>query len=213
MLPCIVGISGLIVGIAGALSMGIGALISVRFQKQINESIKERLEILFSVSPERARKEFIERLTESGLLADIADQISKELKEDAIVDFLIEEVSENEVRAAFYTGVAYLIGVAFPVLPYFIAKSSILALPFSVLLVATALGVVGLYNITNFRNISKKKGYRDGYYRNWSSIFELFLRKANGSNIPHLCVITRGSKENYSFSVVFPYFPNYIPRD
>ena len=141
--PRIVGVSGLIVGIAGALSMGIGAFISVRSQRQINESIKERLEILFTVSPERARKEFIDRLIESGLPEEAANQISKELKEDAIVDFLIEEVSENEVRAAFYTGIAYLMGVAFPVLPYFLAKSSIIALPFSVLLAATALGVVG----------------------------------------------------------------------
>src|SRR5690606_25270875 len=64
--PTIIAISGLIVGIAGALSMGIGAFISVRSQRQINEGAKERMEILFEVAPERAVAEYRARLAESG---------------------------------------------------------------------------------------------------------------------------------------------------
>jgi len=42
----LVTVSGLVVGVAGALSMGIGAFISVRSLRQINESTHARMEIL-----------------------------------------------------------------------------------------------------------------------------------------------------------------------
>jgi VIT1/CCC1 family predicted Fe2+/Mn2+ transporter len=52
---------------------------------------------------------------------------------------------------------AYLTGVAFPVLPYFVASSSLLALPFSVLLAGTALAIVaGTVSILSGISIRKK---------------------------------------------------------
>jgi len=45
--PFMVAISGLIVGVAGALSMGIGSFISVRSQREMNEGNKETDETSF----------------------------------------------------------------------------------------------------------------------------------------------------------------------
>jgi len=140
--PWIVGISGLVVGVAGALSMAIGVFISVKSQREVNMSVKRRLEVLFTVSPNRAREELVERLTGEGISEKEAEEIALRIPESAIGKLLVHETKENEVKAAIYTGIAYLIGVFFPVIPYFIAKSSITALFFSVLLAGMALATV-----------------------------------------------------------------------
>lgn len=145
--PRIVGISGLIVGVAGALSMAIGAFISVRSQRQVNESVQKRMEVLFKVSPGRAKEELLERLGESGMPGEIAEEVAEKLSlnHDALMRLLIGgERQENEVRSALYTGLAYILGVSFPVLPYFLFSSSLVALPFSVALAGAALAGVAI---------------------------------------------------------------------
>ena len=157
--PQLVGISGLIVGVAGALSMAIGAFISVRSQRQVNEAIRERMEVLFKVSPGRVKEELASRLTEGGVPEDIAEKTAEELaqKGDAVMRLLIPETDENELRSALYTGLAYLLGVAFPVTPYFLASSSLTALPLSVLFAGTALAVVAsLISLLSGISIRKK---------------------------------------------------------
>jgi VIT1/CCC1 family predicted Fe2+/Mn2+ transporter len=143
--PRIVGISGLIVGVAGALSMAIGSFISVRSQRQVNESVQKRMEVLFKVSPGRAKDELLERLGESGMPEDIAEEVAEKLSSnhEALLKLLMGgERRENEVRSALYTGLAYILGVVFPVLPYFLFGSSLTALPFSVAFAGAALAVV-----------------------------------------------------------------------
>ena len=156
--PRLVGISGLIVGVAGALSMAIGALISVRSQRQVSEAIRERTKVLFKVSPERAVKEVYEKLIEGGLPEEIAQEVSVKLKgkEEALIKLLVHEEEQNELRAALYTGLAYLVGVAFPVTPYFFARSSLTALPISVMLAGLALSVVAT-SVALISGISIKK--------------------------------------------------------
>ncbi|BAA29399.1 VIT1/CCC1 transporter family protein [Pyrococcus horikoshii] len=156
--PRLVGISGLIVGVAGALSMGIGALISVRSQRQVSEAIRERTKILFKVSPEKAKEELYEKLVEGGLPEEIAREVSEKLleKEEAIIKLLVPEEEENEFRAALYTGIAYLFGVAFPVTPYFFASTSLRALPISVTLAGLALAIVAT-SISLISGISIRK--------------------------------------------------------
>ena len=157
--PQLVGISGLIVGVAGALSMAIGAFISVRSQRQVNEAIRERMEVLFKVSPGRVKEELVSRLVDGGVPEDIAEKTAEELaqKGDAVMKLLIPETEENELRSALYTGLAYLLGVAFPVTPYFLASSSLTALPLSVLLAGAALAVVAsLISLLSGISIRKK---------------------------------------------------------
>jgi VIT1/CCC1 family predicted Fe2+/Mn2+ transporter len=142
--PELVGVSGLVVGVAGALSMAIGAFISVRSQRQVKESMRSRTEVLFEVSPERALEELVEKLREGGLPEGIAREVAEKLREmpEAVKKLLLPETEENELRAALYTGLSYLLGVTFPVAPYFLTSSSLTALVLSVLFAGTALGVV-----------------------------------------------------------------------
>ncbi|WP_457642040.1 VIT1/CCC1 transporter family protein [Persephonella sp.] len=157
--PFMVAISGLIVGIAGALSMGIGAFISVRSQRQVNEGIKEKMEIIFDISPEKAVHEFKNKLVESGIPEELAQEISQKIgkEKNSLKKLLVEEVTENEIRSGLFTGFAYLFGVLFPVLPYFFASSSLIALPFSVTFAGLALTVVAtIVSVLSGINVKKK---------------------------------------------------------
>ncbi|SNX53208.1 VIT1/CCC1 transporter family protein [Thermoanaerobacterium sp. RBIITD] len=141
-----VGTSGLVVGIAGALSMAIGAYTSVRSQRQVNEGIKNKMELLFNVSKDRAKEELLSKLNDSGIPNDISKEVVEKLgdNKDAMTNLLVEDVKENEIKSALYTGIAYLVGLVFPVIPYFfVASSSLVALVFSVIFAAIALSIVG----------------------------------------------------------------------
>lgn len=157
--PQIVGVSGLVVGVAGALSMAIGTFVSVRSQRQVKESIRSRMEVLFEVSPEKTVEELKEKLTEGGLPEEIAEEIAEKLKTnpDAVKRLLLPETEENEVRASLYTGLSYLLGVVFPVTPYFLASNSLTALAFSVLLAGSALAIVAtLISLLSGISVRKK---------------------------------------------------------
>ncbi len=143
--PLLVAVSGLVVGIAGALSMGIGAFISVRSQRQVNAGNRQRMAVLFDVAPERAVSEYRERLVASGLPDEISDAVARKLGDnrEALSKLLLDEVTENEWRSGLFTGSAYLFGVLFPVLPYFVADHALTALIGSVFFAGLALAAVG----------------------------------------------------------------------
>ncbi len=157
--PFIVAISGLIVGIAGALSMGIGAFISVRSQRQVNEGLKEKMEIIFDICPEKAVEEFKNKLISSGIPSDLASELVIKVKneKESLKNLLIEEVNENEIKSGLFTGFAYLFGVLFPVLPYFFADSTLIALPLSIIFAGLALsGVAVTISVLSGINVKKK---------------------------------------------------------
>ncbi len=111
--PTLVGASAVVVGMAGAISMGVGAFISVRSQRQVNEAIREKEEIIAEVSGKKP-----------------PSAVDKE---------------ENEVRSALFTGLSYLLGVVFPVSPYFILDDSLKALALSLLLAFLVLSFVASF--------------------------------------------------------------------
>ncbi|RLJ69944.1 putative membrane protein (TIGR00267 family) [Hydrogenivirga caldilitoris] len=111
--PTVVGASAVVVGVAGALSMGIGAFISVRSQRQVNEALREREMIVSEVS-------------------------GKSLSQQTVND-------ENELKSALFTGISYMLGVVFPVSPYFFMGDSIKALALALLLALIILSVVASF--------------------------------------------------------------------
>ena len=156
--PSLVAMSGLIVGVAGALSMGIGAFVSVRSQRQVNEALKEKMEILFSVNPQESLKKLKEKLVNSNIPEDIADDIIKKFKgkEEIIKSLLIKDNDENEVKSALFTGFAYLVGVFFPVFPFFFVPNSLIGLPIAVISAGLMLTVVAVF-ISVLSGIDKRK--------------------------------------------------------
>ncbi len=148
--PRVVALSGLIVGVAGALSMGIGAFISVRSQRQVNEARRRHMDILFAVAPQRARQALEEKLEQAGLPEAMSHEVAERIGSDpqTVRGLLLEPVTENELRSALFTGFAYLFGVIFPLTPYFFADTSLTALVGSVTFAGLALALVGLFIAT-----------------------------------------------------------------
>lgn len=145
--PFLVALSGLIVGIAGALSMGIGAFISVRSQRQVNEGLRERMEVLLSLDPERAVQDYRAELVASGIPVRLADEASRTLgkNKQAMANLVLPQVQqENELRSGLFTAGAYVVGVFFPVLPYVLVPSSLLALPIAVVFAGLSLALVAI---------------------------------------------------------------------
>lgn len=154
--PFLVGVSGLVVGVAGALSMAIGAFVSVKSQKEVNRTLKEELEILTEVAPDRAMEIIKEELVEKRVPETVAERLSKTEEPKNLVKVITSGEEESEIRSAFFTGAAYLFGASFPVLPYFLLPSSLISLPVSLLLAGTVLGVVGGF-IALFSGINVKR--------------------------------------------------------
>ena len=158
--PRIVGVNGLVVGLAGALSMGIGTWVSVRSQRQVNEGIRRKTDLLFTVAPKRAQAELARKLAESGMPADLTNEVTSRLasNKDAMIALLTESTPSNEIRSALFTGAAYIIGLLFPVLPYFFARNSFMALIFSVLFAGIALAIVAsIITLTAGSNAFRRK--------------------------------------------------------
>lgn len=122
--PVVVGASAVVVGVAGAISMGVGAFVSVRSQRQVNEAMRERERILADITGKGIPKDF--------------------------------NSSENEIRSALFTGLSYLLGVVFPVSPYFLVEDSLTGLYFSLSLAVLVLALVGGF-IALVSGISLKK--------------------------------------------------------
>lgn len=156
--PFLVGISGCVVGIAGSLSMGIGAYISVRSQRQINEAFNGRTSIIMDIFPEKSYEMFKDKLKENQIPDKVIEEITEKLKKENVnlSNIFIKEVEENEIKSGFFTGFSYLLGVIFPVLPFFIANSSYTALPFSLLFAFLILSIVAFF-VAVFSGISMKK--------------------------------------------------------
>lgn len=187
--PLAVGLSGVVVGVAGAMSMGIGAFISVRSQRQVNDALRERVEILFQVSPQRAVTEYQDRLAESGVPDTTAAEVAQRVgtNREAISRLLLPESTENELRSGLYTGLSYLIGVVFPVLPYFIAGSSLAALIGSVALAGIALALTAT-TVSVLSGISLRKKITEMIVAAFSAaaiayLFGWALRAATGIDI------------------------------
>jgi len=142
--PHIVGVSGLVVGVAGAASMGIGAFVSVRSQRQVERGERTRLEALYEMAPERLVEEYREKLARAGVPAQLASELAHRegQSEEMMSRLVVGETRADEVPAALFTGLAYLLGVVFPITPYFLLPSSFAALALSVLLAGLALAAV-----------------------------------------------------------------------
>ncbi|MFP5348989.1 MAG: VIT1/CCC1 transporter family protein [Gammaproteobacteria bacterium] len=184
--PLVVGLSGVVVGIAGAMSMGIGAFVSVRSQRQVNEALRERVEILFQVAPQRAVSEYQDRLAESGVPDATAAEVAQRVgaNREAISRLLLPESTENELRSGLFTGLAYLVGVVFPVLPYFVAGSSFTALIGSLALAGIALALTATM-VSVLSGISLRKKVTEMIIAAFSAaaiayLFGWMLRAATG---------------------------------
>lgn len=150
--PSHVALGGFVVAVAGALSMGIGAYVAARAQRQVHEGLLGRVSLAARyaahVFKERIRRFMIEKGYSEGVSSRIAEEsindsslVAKVIAEEEYG--LRKEKLEKPTAAGLYTGIAYLLSAFIPVLPYFTGLPIIFAMTLSLFLAALALSAIG----------------------------------------------------------------------
>lgn len=150
--PTNVALGGLIVGIAGALSMGIGVFSSVRAQRQVRLSILSRIKLAAKYVAHVFSIRVVQYMRKKQISSELAEKIAEEAayKKDLLGRIIAEEeyglreeALENPVKAGLYTGSFYIIGAMVPLIPYFLSLPINLAIPISLILAALMLAITG----------------------------------------------------------------------
>lgn len=150
--PFYMALGGLIVGVAGALSMGLGAFTSVRAQRQVHESVFRRIGLASRYVAHVFKSRLVDRLLHKGYSRRLSEMMAEESSRDhrllsrvvAEEEYgLKAETMENPFKSGLYTGLFYVLGALIPLLPYFIGLPVALAVLSSLLLAGVALAFTG----------------------------------------------------------------------
>ena len=163
--PLNVALGGTIVGIAGALSMGIGSYTSVRAQRQVRVGILESIKLASRYVAHLLRRKIEEYMKNKGFSNEVSRKIADEASsnKDLLAKIvaeekygLKEEKLEDPRKAGLYTGVFYIIGAIVPLTPYYVGLPIIISLPLSFLIASIMLMIVG-FVIAVLAGLSIKK--------------------------------------------------------
>lgn len=123
--PLYVFAGGMLVGIGGALSMGIGAYVSSKTSSQV---VSEKIKYSRMLSVIKSRNNL--------------EKLGEELSEVNMLDEG-EEALTDPKKAGLYTGFSYLVGSLVPLLPYILFMTSPISVISSFMFSAIALGLTG----------------------------------------------------------------------
>ncbi len=157
--PLYVALGGLIVEFAGALSMAIGAYISVKSQRDVYLSSRNRFINLLKLVPSTVHNMVVKIFREKGFSEKLSSEIAREVVEKKIE---LEELSGTSdvgdpVKSGIITGLFYLLGAFIPLTPYFLKLSIETALPGSLILASLMLTLSGFFiALTAGLDIKKK---------------------------------------------------------
>ncbi len=145
--PVLVAAGGLVVGISGTLSMAIGAYMSTKAHIEVGKKQTDRVAREIELAGKDERVARLKALfAEMGLDGSYTEQAAKSMSENSemATEFFVRnklgrsrETNENPRRAGIQTGIFYLIGSAFPILPFAFVGGTV-GLVFSVIAVALA---------------------------------------------------------------------------
>ena len=147
-----VALGGLIVGIAGALSMGISTYASARAQRQVHEGILRRILKASMYAGNVFRDRIASRMIEKGYSKEISASIADESTGDQekLSSFIAEEehglrkeALVNPFKAGLYAGSFNAFGALLPLLPYFLGLPIGITVLVSVAFAGLALAVTG----------------------------------------------------------------------
>ncbi len=150
--PLNVALGGLIVGVAGSLSMGIGAFSSVRAQRQVRLGVLSRLVLAVKHIPDAFINRVKEYMLHKGFTGKTSEEIAREtVSKKELLQRIIaeeeygirEETLEKPGKAGLYTGLFYIIGALVPLTPYFLLLPVNISLPLSFILAALMMAATG----------------------------------------------------------------------
>lgn len=148
--PLTIGITGLIVGLTGALNTVVGFYFFGRTSKKINLDILDRIKTTCFCAPEaymsRIEKYMIRRYSNE----DIAKMIAVEAREKNLIEKIIAEeeygitsISSNPMESALWAGLFKIIATVLPLSPFFLGLPVSISIPVSVLITLFLLSIAG----------------------------------------------------------------------
>lgn len=152
--PLPVAIGGLIVGIAGAISMGVGVYTSVKTQGQVRLSILDRVRLASKHVSYLFKSRIEKYMVEKGF----SPRLSREVAKEAVVKpevtsriiaeeeyGLKEESIEDPTKASIYTGLSYILGAILTLTPYLAGLPTITSMPLSLIVASSVLALTGVF--------------------------------------------------------------------
>ncbi|MFH1032571.1 MAG: VIT1/CCC1 transporter family protein [Chloroflexota bacterium] len=159
-----VAISGVVVGVAGGISMAISTYTSTRSQRQVHEGILRRVVSASKFVGHIFKERVLDHLEKRGYSKKLSGEVAEETARDSRL--LSEVIAEQEYglkeenlgkpkTAALYAGLAHIIATFIPLIPYFFISNIMVALVVSLILAIIALAIAGFF-ISVLANMSPK---------------------------------------------------------
>ncbi len=150
--PLYVALGGAIVGVSGALSMGVGTYVSVKAQREVRVGVLGRIKLASKYVASVLASRVSSYMKRKGISEETSQSIAKEASRNPELLAKViseeeyglkEEALENPKVAGLYTGIFYILGAFIPLLPYFFRMQINLALGASFIMAALMLGISG----------------------------------------------------------------------
>jgi VIT1/CCC1 family predicted Fe2+/Mn2+ transporter len=140
--PILVGIGGLIVGLAGTLSMSIGAFLSTKSEIEINKSQRQKIEIQKQINKNVIVDRLKDTLASLGVKPQKAKILAPQLL-DVAEDIIVPKLTESPYKSAMITAISYVIGAIIPITPFILGFGGLLGLILSYLFTGISTLLVG----------------------------------------------------------------------
>jgi VIT1/CCC1 family predicted Fe2+/Mn2+ transporter len=149
--PFLIGVTGLIVGLTGALNTVVGFYFFGRTSRKIKEDILYRIRTTCECVPHAYLRRIEKYMKGKDYSEDTATKIAEEAREKRMIERIIaeeeygirEEALGNPLESALYAGFFKVIGTVLPLLPFFAGLSISQAIPISILITLTLLSTAG----------------------------------------------------------------------
>ncbi|MFA9496337.1 MAG: VIT1/CCC1 transporter family protein [Candidatus Bathyarchaeota archaeon] len=148
--PLIIGVTGLIVGLTGALNTIVGFYFFGRTSKKINEDIMSRIKTTCFCAPEAYMSRIEKYMIRRDYNEDIAKLIAVEAKEKNLIEKIIAEeeygiksISPNPMESALWAGLFKVVATVLPLMPFFFGLPVSVSIPVSVLITLVLLSIAG----------------------------------------------------------------------
>lgn len=159
--PFVVALGGLIIGVSGSLSMGIGAYLSEKSEEEGIETQRKRINVERELDPNAVKERLEQFLKDVGLEAK-AESLSHELIPIA-EEVLAKKKGGNPVKGALVTMASYFSGALIPTLPFALGLSGPMGTISSYIAGLLSVSVVGyLIGIASGVNPVKKSSQMTG---------------------------------------------------
>jgi len=152
--PAAVAISGLVVSVAGGISMGISTYTGTRSQRQVHEGILKRIAAASKFVGSIFKKRILDYLEKRGYSKKLSGEVAEEtarntrLLSNVVAEQeygLREENLGSPTKAALYAGISNLVASLIPLVPYFLTSNIMVALIISIILATISLAITGFF--------------------------------------------------------------------